>query len=178
MLVPEQAGVLFELDRRGPRQPDGALVHALVVLLVLMPALVLAQACDWGVDDKTGLPQVFCRAGRPGKVNVWSGLPATASEFCVDCGQGAQLADGSYVFIVAVRFGPSWLPDDHTKVRPCCNNSVVAFTSDEGQRWRFTSVVADDKAGTYEVRIREQSPTAAPRSPPHHNAKRCAGGAQ
>ena len=42
------------------------------------------------------------------------GLCRYVSEFCTDCGAGAQLADGTFVFIVTVRFGPDWEPNDHS----------------------------------------------------------------
>ena len=97
--------------------------------------------CDWGISDKTGLPDVFCFKGRgPGHTNVWSGLPHYVSEFCTDCGQGVQLADGTFVFIVTVRFGPDWDSNNHKKAAPCCNSSVATFRSTDGLDWRFSSM--------------------------------------
>ena len=105
--------------------------------------------CDWGIDDRTHLPVVFCSLGRGPRSNVWSGLPHFASEFCTDCGQGVQLADGSFVFIVAVQLMPDWEPKDHSKPLPCCNNSVVAFVSEDGLAWRYSAAVAPYDAAKY-----------------------------
>ncbi len=104
--------------------------------------------CDWGLDDTTGLPVVFCSLGRP-RPNVWSGLPHFASEFCTDCGQGVQLPDGSFVYIVVVQLMPDWEPKDHSKALPCCNNSVVAYVSKDGQSWEYTSAVAPYDVAKY-----------------------------
>lgn len=105
--------------------------------------------CDWGLDDKTKLPVVFCYKGRAGHTNVWSGLPSYVSEFCTDCGQGAQLADGTFVFIVTVRFGPDWDPANHKQAALCCNSSVATFRSQDGLDWKFSSMAMpfDPSAG-------------------------------
>ena len=50
-------------------------------------------------------PVVFCSKGRAGQNrNVWSGLPSYVSEFCADCGQGVQLPDGTFVFLVPEQY--------------------------------------------------------------------------
>ena len=106
--------------------------------------------CDWGISDKTELPFVVCFKGRQGRTNSWSGLPSYVSEFCTDCGQGLQLADGTFVFIVTVRFGPDWDPS-HKKAAPCCDSSVATFRSEDGLDWKFSSMAfAFDPSAGYE----------------------------
>lgn len=91
---------------------------------------------DWGVGD-----MLHSTLGRP-RPNRWIGLPAPVSEFCTSCGGGVQLRDGSYVYLVVVWFGPNWRADNHSLSAPCCNNSVLAFTSPDGLDWRYSGTVA------------------------------------
>jgi hypothetical protein len=55
---------------------------------------------------------------------------------CTSCGGGAQLADGSYVYLAVVQYNRTWVDvDGQRKEAPCCNNSVVAFTSKDTLIW-------------------------------------------
>ena len=96
------------------------------------------QYFDWGLSKSGGLPQALKTVGRRSP-NVWHGLPAGVTEFCTSCGSGTQLADGSFIYLVVVQFGPVG--------GPCCNNSVVAFTSTDGLDWKYSST-----AGPYDER--------------------------
>eukprot|EP01047_Picozoa_sp_COSAG01_P048095 COSAG01_NODE_4654_length_4843_cov_125.531395_4_plen_94_part_00 len=76
---------------------------------------------------------------------------------CTSCGGGAQLSDGSYVYLAVVQFGPIWQTQpvvDKSKRAVYCNNSVAAFTSTDGLNWRYTAAV-----GLYdEARIYQEGP--------------------
>eukprot|EP01051_Picozoa_sp_SAG22_P000915 SAG22_NODE_30_length_28348_cov_12.488584_12_plen_286_part_00 len=97
---------------------------------------------DWGLSKQPGeLPLALTTVGRKSP-NVWSGLPQGVTEFCTSCGGGTQLADGSFVYLVVVQFGPV----DQLKA-PCCNNSVAAFTSIDGLDWKYSGT-----AGLYDER--------------------------
>ena len=100
------------------------------------------QYVDWGLAG--GAPQALKSVGRKSP-NVWSGLPhGGVTEMCTSCGSGIQLADGSFVYLVVVQFGPVWQTQpvvDKTKRAPCCNNSVVSFTSPDGLEWVYGGTV-------------------------------------
>ena len=91
---------------------------------------------DWGTGE-----MLRRTLGRPRPL-TWTGLPSPVSEFCTSCGRGVQLKNGSYVYIVVVWNGPNWRADNHSVMAPCCNNSVVAFYSDDGLDWRYVGTVA------------------------------------
>jgi hypothetical protein len=78
---------------------------------------------------------------------VWKGLPWPAAMLCTSCGGGAQLTDGSYVYLVVTQFNRTWISGDHSKEAPCCNNSVVAFTSPDALTWTYSATV-----GAYDER--------------------------
>jgi hypothetical protein len=89
---------------------------------------------DWRLSP-AGLPVIIRSIGR--RRLVWGGLPASVSMFCTECGGGAQLSDGSFVFLVAVQH-----TDPRADPYACCNNSVWAFTSRDGLEWTYTASVA------------------------------------
>jgi len=111
--------------------------------------------CDWGIDDKTKVPVVFCgKREEDVAVQTWSGLPITASEFCIGCGNGVQLADGSFLWLVVVTMSPDWEPQDvclqnssspKCKAIPCCNNSVVSYKSQDGLNWHYSATVGSSE---------------------------------
>jgi len=76
---------------------------------------------------------------------------------CTSCGGGAQLADGSYVFVIVTQFGPDWVAGDKSAAAPCCNNSVVSFASQSGLTWEYTATV-----GLYDPsRVYQEGPNEA-----------------
>ena len=81
------------------------------------------QYIDWHLSP-TGVPAFTKSSGRATGANVWKGLPKPVSMMCASCGGGARLADGSYVFLAVVQFGPDWVAGDKSTEAPCCNNSV------------------------------------------------------
>ena len=111
--------------------------------------------CSWGLDDTTKLPVVFCGEREASvAVQTWSGLPITASEFCIGCGNGVQLADGSFLWIMVVQMSPDWEPADvclqnssspKCKAIPCCNNSVVSYKSQDGLNWHYSATVGSSE---------------------------------
>ena len=87
-------------------------------------------------------------------VQTWSGLPITGSEFCIGCGNGVQLADGSFLWLVVVQMSPDWQPrdvclhnssDPECKPIPCCNNSVVSYKSEDGLNWQYSATVGSSE---------------------------------
>jgi hypothetical protein len=82
---------------------------------------------DWSLTPM-GTPDLRITQGRDA-TPVWKGLPWPVAMLCTSCGGGAQLADGSYVYLVVTQFNRTWELNDHSKQAPCCNNSVVSFTS-------------------------------------------------
>jgi hypothetical protein len=122
------------------------------------PAPVVGAAnhsyCDWGIDDTTKLPVVYCGEREGIAVQTWSGLPIVASEFCIGCGNGLQLPDGSFVWIMVVQMSPDWQPKDVClqnsssplcKPIPCCNNSVVSYRSEDGLNWHYSATVGSSE---------------------------------
>ena len=108
---------------------------------------------DWTLDG-AGVPTATISHGRARGANVWKGLPRPVSMMCTSCGGGAQLADGSYVFLAVTQFGPDWAAADRTHVAPCCNNSVVAFASKDGLEWTYSATV-----GLYDTqRVYQEGP--------------------
>jgi hypothetical protein len=114
------------------------------------------QYIDWGLSNPAGVPVEVNATGRHSP-NVWRGLPQVSGMLCTSCGGGAQLSDGSYVYLAVVQFGPIWQTQpvvDKSKRAVCCNNSVAAFTSTDGLNWRYTATV-----GLYdEARIYQEGP--------------------
>ena len=111
---------------------------------------------DWGLSASGDTPKAFHTVGRKAP-NVWRGLPKGVTMMCTSCGGGAQLADGSFVYLAVVQYGPIWQTQpvvDKSKRAPCCNNSVVSFVSIDGLDWEFTATV-----GLYdEQRIYQEGP--------------------
>ena len=91
---------------------------------------------DWKLSSD-GLPVINRTVGRS-QPNIWGGLPGTVSMFNTEGGGGAQLADGSFVYLAAVQH-----TDPRADPHDCCNNSVWAFTSPDGLSWTYASPVAE-----------------------------------
>ena len=96
---------------------------------------------DWSLTPM-GTPEMRVSNGRE-KTPVWKGLPWPVAMLCTSCGGGAQLADGSYVYLAVTQFNRTWELADHSKRAPCCNNSVVSFTSPDALTWTYSATVGD-----------------------------------
>ena len=74
---------------------------------------------------------------------TYTGLPYRTTQFPVNAGGVTKLTDGSYVSLVPVWFVPTKANNTvPVPAGPCCNNSVVAFRSDDAKHWSFLSFVA------------------------------------
>eukprot|EP01052_Picozoa_sp_SAG31_P046221 SAG31_NODE_8749_length_1395_cov_1.175926_2_plen_399_part_01 len=95
---------------------------------------------DWScsniINDNAVCEPVLKRVvGRP-RPNSWSGLPEPVSMLATSEGGGTQLPDGSYIFVAAVSFQSDAQPGCN------CNNSVVAFASQDALQWNYAGTVA------------------------------------
>lgn len=107
---------------------------------------------DWDLENNHSKPQPRVSVGRQ-KPNTWSGLPVAVLEMCTECGGGAILPDGSYVFLAVVQWGHGRHGNYTCPYTDCCN-SVVSFTSKDGLAWTYTATV-----GAYdESRIYQEGP--------------------